>query len=47
MLGLLIFDQHNDVIYVKSDVGFTRHVQGMAIAQGLSSPTDIKKVAMF
>ncbi|KAA0202507.1 hypothetical protein HAZT_HAZT009280 [Hyalella azteca] len=41
MLGILIFDQLNDIIYIKSDIGFLRHVQGMAVAQGLNSPSEI------
>jgi hypothetical protein len=45
MLGILIFDQLNDIIYIKSDLGFLRHVQGMAVAQGLNSPSEINDVS--
>uniref|UniRef100_A0A6A7G668 Hermansky-Pudlak syndrome 1 protein homolog n=3 Tax=Hirondellea gigas TaxID=1518452 RepID=A0A6A7G668_9CRUS len=44
MLGILIFDHLNDLIYIKSDHSFLRHVQGMAIAQGLTSPSEISNV---
>lgn len=46
MLGILIFDQQNDLVYVKSDENFLRHVQGLAVAQGLSSSSDINNVCI-
>ena len=47
MLGILIFDQLNDLIYSKGDQNFRRHIQGMAVAHGLSSPTDIDVVSLL
>lgn len=41
MLAVLIFDQVNDVVYLRCDHKFVCHVRSMAVSQGLLHQTEV------
>ena len=41
MLAVLIFDQLNDVVYLRCDHKFVRHVRSMAASQGLLGEDEV------
>ncbi|XP_076037717.1 Hermansky-Pudlak syndrome 1 protein [Oratosquilla oratoria] len=47
MLAILVFDQLNDVVYLRCDEKFVRHVHSMAVAQGLLAEAEADQMSQL
>lgn len=41
MLAVIVFDQLNDVVYLRCDHKFVRHVRSLAVSQGLVAEDEV------
>jgi len=47
MRGLMVFDNLNDVVFMKCDTKFCEHIQKIGISQDLVKPKEVDLILVF